>query len=457
MSYKSVTAAISFSLLLLAGCGKEEKNDLDVKQLSPAKTKSTDLSGAVKTEKSASEKKKQDDAEYRSPVFELKNWNSDVKKSEVKDNAGNIQREEENDEAETSADNSKAEKLKAPEDSLADEIIPDKVKIAWSPQWDYHGIGGVNLPDAVISPDQSVLAIIEKTGEEKGPNGSRIIIFNTYDWDILRVHEFRENKFSIMRFIGEGNLLAVWEERQQELKRPFALLLIETDSGKIFSSSNAVKKPVCDIAVAGDRIFVKPTGDSPEAIMIFKSSDLSSKPVNVKSENTRGVFAVSPDLNTIAFAGEKSVEIMDAEGNIKEKTPLNAEKDYQISSAVFAGKNNGLAVVSNMKPAYFVKGDKVKMFSDLSGRTAFFNNNANCLAVGSPRNDSIILYSLPELKETGSIIPHAIRPKTQGSIVLISFLKHYEKYIALDSFGNLSMYAKAGKRWKKQIIFSAQK
>lgn len=447
------------TVLFLCGCGKKDKTDVEVKQLAPAKAKPAEDLGAVKTAKKDEElKKKEGDQEFKSPVFELKNWEGDIQKPEVKDNSKNIEFDEKDEEDGSAADEkTKSVKLETPKDSLAGRTIPGNVKIKWSPQWIYQGVGGVNLPDVALSEDQSVLAIMETIGEPKGPNGTRIILFDTYSWEILRLHEFKDCKFSMMRFIGSGDTLAVWEEKQQDLKKPFAIVIVKTDDGKIIASTNALKKPVSGIAVAGDSLFVKPTGDGPEDVQVFNISDLNSAPSSAKSRNAGGVFAVSNDRSTVVLAGEAYVEIFDAEGNPRDSIRLDAGKDYQVSSATFAGRNDCVAIVSNLKPSYLIKGGKAKMISEISGRAVICSDKNDCIIAGSPKNDRVVFYGLPELNEKDAITPSSALPRTTGQAVMIAFLKHHGRYAVLDTSGNLCLYLKSGKRWKKQLIFSAQK
>ena len=84
--------------------------------------------------------------------------------------------------------NNDFQEQKPPAKSSATKLRQDK-NYFWLPRWHFVGKGEVYLPGADISEDRSLLAILETVpgGPEK-KQGTMIILINTYNWNISRIH-----------------------------------------------------------------------------------------------------------------------------------------------------------------------------------------------------------------------------------------------------------------------------
>ena len=450
-------------LSLPFGCGNNEAVNA-----SPAKDNNVSSSNrkvdvtksvvqADKSELPKETKQTAEDPDFVKPVFQLKNWDKDVKKTEVADDSSNITKEKKGPDEKDTLDDSDI-MLKTPSECLAGKLPSNNEKIIWTPKWSFDGTGGVRLPAFGLSQDKSVLAIIETTGTREGPNGSRIILFNTYNWQILRIHEFPENKITRLCFINERNRMALWSEKQNSLKRPYELIVTGIDKGGIKSSSREIKADITDISSIGDHVLVKSLANAPENIYCFDSDDISKPAKRLSSLNSGGVFAISPDKARFALAGNKNIEIFESAGLSLIKK-IEVDVDYTPENAVFAGKNDWIAISAYNKPAFLLKDTLKKQFCDISGHTLNYNSEDKVLFMEKYLNNQISVFEVPDLTEVSDFIPANVNPKTKGYALFTDYLEHQNKYVVIDSYGNLCLYAKysKSKKWKKKIILSAKK
>ncbi|MCX6985804.1 MAG: hypothetical protein NT118_13805 [Lentisphaerae bacterium] len=415
------------------------------------------LGGDQKEPVSVPSAKDNADSEFTSPVFQLKNWDKDVKKPEVEDDASNIIKESKDpDGKDTFAESDIT--LKTPPECLAGKLPPGNEKILWTPKWFFEGTGGIRLPAFSLSQDKSVLAVIETTGTNAGPNGSRVILFNTYNWQILRIHEFPENKITKLCFINERNRMALWSEKQTSIKKPYELIVTGIDKGGIKYYSREIKSEITDIISFDDHVLVKSLADAPESIYCFDSDDISKPAKRLSSSNSGGVFALSPDRTRFALAGNKSIEIFESAGlALIKKTEVDV--DYTPENAVFAGRNDWFAISAYNKPAFFLKDTLKKQFCDISGHTLNYNSADKALFIEKYLNNQISVFEVPDLTEVADFIPANVTPKTKGYALFIDYLEHQNKYLMIDSYGNLCLYAKylKSKKWKKKIILGVKR
>ncbi|HCE45397.1 MAG TPA: hypothetical protein DET40_17800 [Lentisphaeria bacterium] len=444
---------IFLGLSLVTGCGKKPENAASSSKSPAGKTESKSSDSRQAGEKKEIEKpaKSGEEGKYEKPVFKLKNWEKDVKKPEVEDDASNITVEKIDADEKDESD----KEINAPAESLASKLVNKSEKILWNPKWYFEGVGGVKLPSICTSPDLSVMAIIETTGTDKGPNGSRIVLINTYNWQILRIHEFQENKFKNICFLPDGKRLALWSEKQSLLKKPYELIIVGIEKGEIQSTSKDIKTDVSDIIAVQGGIMAKSSEE--RTIFCFDPSNISKSSKVIKSSNLQGVFAVSPENDRVVLAGENSIEMFDSAG-LEQIKQISLNENYVPDNAVFAGKSDWIAVSSYNKPGFLFKDGSKKQFCDIMGHSLAFNAEEKLLVFEKYLNNEICVVDVPDFNEIAKFTPSSINPKTKGTAIYAVYLKHLNKYAVVDSYGNLCLYSKylKSKKWRKQLVLSSK-
>jgi len=349
--------------------------------------------------------------------------------------------------------NKEYKNIETPSNTLA-ASIPQKYKYFWLPHWQFKGKGKVMLPGADISTDRSLLAILETVPHENDDYGTMVVLINTYNWTILRIHYYNNKLLTKVFFRPESNQLLVWEKSQNN-KIHKKIHLINIKSGNIVSSSRDINKTLSGIALdmAGNKVYLK-TVNKAKTIYIFDLENLTKKPSKRKCFEEEGYIAVSK--NSLLFAGKEKLVEYKLDSNQKIFEIENKSKIIP-ESIIFLGSNNKLAFSSYMHPMTISIGNKSKQLSTSAGQVIFYRQDIDLLAFEEYKNRQITFFSMSDLESTAKLIPRKIKPKTKAGALFLSYLPHMERYIVLDKKGNLCLYHKPGKKWRKKILFSAKK
>lgn len=342
----------------------------------------------------------------------------------------------------------------APSNSLAARLR-EKNSYFWLPKWHFIGQGEVYLPSAAISNDCSLLAILETVPhgvQEK--KGTMLILINTYNWNIARIHYFKDKLLTKIFFISNKREVLVWEEAQLDVKHR-QIHKINIASGKIESSSRDIADPLSGIAISaeGDKVFMATANES-KIFYVFEVDNLEQKPTKRKC-NIEEAFVATFNNRVTLFGKSK---ITTYKTNFPQKVREIPNPSGNIPDvAVFAGAEDKIAYSTYLKPVTINVGKQTKTLSKSAGRVIFYRQDINTLAFEEFMNRQITFVSMDDFSVITNLIPSRIKPKTQAGALLFSYLKHHDRYVLLDTQGTLCLYHKPGKKWRKQIIFSATK
>ncbi|OGV52214.1 MAG: hypothetical protein A2017_18390 [Lentisphaerae bacterium GWF2_44_16] len=390
--------------------------------------------------------------------IKVKNWDDSKEKPKIENDRQNVIIEKKSDisnsEKTAKSSKKKGESSTPPSSTAAKIALSDKV-IEWKPQWRYKGIGGPWLPDANLSPDLSLIAIVETTGKDDGPYGSRIVFVNTYNWNIVRIIEL-DRKISRICYVPTTEYIICWAEKQLSLKQPHSLLLVDCKSGNIISASNLIKDQISSLACdsSGERLFAKSAENND--IYIFNAQDFQKKPKILKSKSKGGSATSSADNSILAVAGENILEIFNYKNYTLLKT-VNLPDGFNADKILFAGDSRMMAISSQDEKVLFLRGDVQKIISDFYGNVLFFNPKNNILTVGRENKGNIVVLSVPSLDEIATFAPKNVKPATYAPIILAEYLPNRDGIVMLDEHGNMYLMTQPSKRWKKTMIFSAKK
>ena len=338
-----------------------------------------------------------------------------------------------------------------PQNSLAGKI-ENKEKYSWLPNWDFSSKGGVRLPDADLSPDKSLIALIDNVSSPESNTSSLIVLINTYNFKINAIYFFSGKFFTKVRFVKGKKELIVWEKIQDEAGGG-RLHCISLKNGKIKSSTEHIKALSVSFAVNEKRgILIVKTSNDNKKIYLFKISDLTQTPESLKCSQTKGTVAVSPDLTRFALAGSDGIEVFKFSDNMRLK--FIKTKTENIPDSFIFISNDIFATLSYSNPLYIVAEDKAKSLCPQSGRKLFYRKDINSIVFEKYIYKAIAVINLKTFETTGSFVPQKLKPKTLGDAVLIGYLPHLKKYIVLDDQGNMALYYRPGRRWHKKAIFT---
>lgn len=339
-------------------------------------------------------------------------------------------------------------------DTLAAAVGKPGKKFHWSPKWLLSkGIGGVRLPDIAISPDRSVLVVIETVGAASGPFGGRIIAINPENGDILRVYELKNFFPKIIAFVPGARKLVFWSAGQTLVKSCNELVSLDLSSGEIGSAVPAGSADIADLAVSsdGDWIFLKPAGE--KEILRFSIDEPAAPPVKIISANANGRFAVNESL--LALAGESRLEVFSAEDGRPVKT-IAIPTGHRIRGLTFAGRDDWFAFNTAEGRTALVKNKSIWDLSPHGTPLLFFDRGNGWLGVGLQKKNEVCFFKpLDPENKLSRFLPASVRPATRSPIRFMAPLKRRDSFIAIDKAGRFMRLERDKKRWRKSVLLDA--
>ena len=326
---------------------------------------------------------------------------------------------------------------------------------SWLPHWDFSGKGGVRIPDAAISTDKSLIAILDNVSSHKGQSSTLIVLINTYNFNINAIYYFQGHQFTKVKFVSSQPELVVWEQNQQGEKSG-VLHLIDLKKGKIAGSSGIINALSANFALSNDgkTIILKPLAGK-QKLYLFSVDALSQTPLSLKCDQKDGIITVSKNSEFFSLIGEKEIEIFKFSDKRKLK---NIQINLQaVPDDAICIDNNKFAMLSYNSPLLVVINEDPKKICDLAGRRLFFRDDNQTIVFEEYKNRAISIADLKRLELIDSFSPEKLKPTTKGGALLLSYLPQIERYMVLDNQGNLSLFYRPGRRWRKEVIFSAEK
>lgn len=344
-----------------------------------------------------------------------------------------------------------------PEDCFAAAAALRNRKLEWTPSPDRsRSTGGAMVLDAAVSPDESALILLERTGVEPGPFGARLIVFNLHNGEIVNALEFNDRTFKRIALLPGSTRILALQAAQKELDCPEKLLLIESSTGEIAAESPPVAGAVSGLAVAGKKILMSLPGS--REVLEVDADDLAGRPKVLTLRRPAEFVLVAPggDWLFSVAAGEVECYRLNDTGAQLDRTvklPENLRPEFGAvtdgdTPAPVLGRAGGRTVV--------VWGDNCRIIAERSGRAAAWNAEANLLFLNLAARDALAIYPLPGnfAAETESSVGD-MTPATRGDIRwLFAGRGLSTPVLVVDHRANVYRMTLAKKRWKKQLIFS---
>ncbi|MGE4563436.1 MAG: hypothetical protein AB7F32_01075 [Victivallaceae bacterium] len=345
-----------------------------------------------------------------------------------------------------------------PRGSIAGMVTLPNKKIEWTPSLDpSRSTGGARLCDAVLAPDESAIAILERVGAGEGPFGSRVVFLNLFNSRLANVLTAADRKLSRIAILpGSGQVLALQEAQPDLGQSPRLVLLSVRHPGEIIESAE-FGEPASDWVVAGDQALVK-LADS-NKLLIFRTDRLGDAPREVNLRWPGGLLFVSADGRVLINVTDRMIEYRKIDGDEfvpwkVQKLPENFKADF---GAVIGRDGESLVIGQSGSCAYFVHGDAIREISSRSGRGAVWNESEKMLVLSLDKNDSLGLVQLPSQLAVTQVTPAGkLRPATLGEVSWIFCTSGNNMPVwVVDHRANVYKMNPTGRRWNKEVIYRA--
>ncbi len=309
----------------------------------------------------------------------------------------------------------------------------------------------VNLQDAVLSEDKSLLVLLESVlNEDSNKFLNRIVFFDIAKGKIVNGFEFKdENREFESAALSNDNILII-EEFQGDVKKRF--LRFYPLAAKKFTVSASLayelSAGVSDFACVNEFVFVKLENHE---LLLFHKGKLLSR---FHCRAAGGKILISPDSSLINITQSFS-EILKVASN-KQLYSINfynlgtaLELDFAVPikqdlSEVLVGSDKSIKKLVNF-------GSLLDTEYSTSNNIIQYNFKQNILLTLSPKKEEIQLY-LPEgdFKELNY---NTLRPRSQTLIDELFFIgDNNENILILCESGELFVLAKERKKYNKILL-----
>ena len=360
---------------------------------------------------------------------------------------------------------------KLPDDSLAEKITDVNAETVptWRPAFASQGFRGARLDAFAVSQDGSVLAIAERTGTTNGPNGTRIVLFNTSNWQAIRVFTV-DRMLKKLAFVPGGASLAAIALPQLVRKQDFGLSVLDLAAGGeqdflplSFPFNEKIAPEDIALLPMQDRIICSGFfGSTVFCIHLPVGKDPEFPFHTFETVSPASAFAITPDGKSVAAVSQKAIEYFD----------LNPAAKYRRKSFTILDLGwkpvdvhflNGAQTDFILCPAY--REDSPPLFvrssakDSLDGRSAGFAipmENGKQIGVAFKVKGRIDVIDPATLEAVDSVILEQLRPATTGDTAFVFYHDAIGAFCVIDTNGNCFAVGKkeGEKRWQKRIIWN---
>ena len=404
----------------------------------------------------------------------IRNWQNEDETKKVQDDRSNVYIEKGN------TDRNFAD---TPKSSSAFRAGSRTESYEWNPKWHFYGVGEVRIPDAAMSSDKSLLAIVENTGKKGKLSGSRIILFNTYNYRVVKIIEVEKRKINKICFIPNTEKIACSAERQLQIKQSSSLLLIDCVN-KDISVNQKLNDEIRAIAAGMDGTYIFMLSSGSNDIYMLKTASWDNHPETMKNSDSAPSAMLVTKANTLLLASSGNIRQYDAvTGQFFDNISL--PHDFTPTKIVEDPKSKIMVLMENRGRAYILNGKRNKKFYEGAGNVGTYMGGWHLFLMLN-RSGTLTQFELPGYEQGKKYIrADSMRPKTKGSIMNMWFLpeipdkeaieaaakpkkrkskskkeippKRTSGVLVLDSLGNIYFLKPAKRMWRKQLILSAKK
>ena len=364
---------------------------------------------------------------------------------------------------------------KRPDGSLAEKITDADAETVttWRPSFASQGFRGARLDAFAVSPDGSVLAIAERTGTYNGPNGTRIVLIDTSNWQVIRVFTVGR-LLKKLAFVPGGTTLAAFVFSQSWSEK-FGLAFLDLAAGReesflplpLLTTNERPTYPE-DIALAATPGFVFCTGR-----YIFRKPEVYCVPIppakdeavpyhTFETASPAAALALTPDGKSLAAASQSAIEYFDLDpaANFRRRSITQLDLGWIPVDLHFL---NGAQTDFILCPAYWHDSPPVFVRSaakeSLDGRSAGFAvpmEQGAQIGVAFKVKGRIDVVDPASLEAVDSVILEQLRPATTGDTAFVFYHDAIHAFCVIDTNGNCFAVGRqqGEKRWQKRIIWN---
>ncbi|MBS1368661.1 MAG: hypothetical protein HPZ91_01785 [Lentisphaeria bacterium] len=344
---------------------------------------------------------------------------------------------------------------------LAALVAANGVIYDWSPSPDPMRVtGGADLVDAFLSPDESLLALFERTGGKEGPNATRVLCFNLLNSKLVRAFTVADRKLAAAAFVPGSTLFVAPQLAQEAFNQPDRLVAVDLRTGSVKSESLPFEQPVRSFAVNAERSFV--TLEKSENILMIPHEAFEAPARQIRTLVREPELLLTPDGSRLVVYGNGRMELYNAAIPVPELlSSREIPEDFKPSRAIAASDDASVLVFLDPSgKAYLYAGG---IFRALDGKvtgTGCCRLADRKLFLGIQQKEAVSLYSLPnEVEPQATCAPGELRPRMTGRNfrLFVRTSTAEPELILIDNRANIFELTVKPRRWQKRLLFEAAK
>ncbi|QSH40441.1 hypothetical protein P0136_13250 [Lentisphaerota bacterium ZTH] len=347
--------------------------------------------------------------------------------------------------------------IHTPADTTAAAALINGCKFSWQPTWRFQGAGTVWL-NAHQSNDCSLLTLVENSQNSRRERSSILVLMNLFN---ARVVNFALlNGIDIINFcpIPDNNkIIALVKSPPTEYsnKNSYKLILFSQYDGKKIAAGEVFQYELNTMQVSNNGAFLLAAPENQSGVILYRTDNLNKILQRIKTPGTVTVAAVQGE--GFLLGGRNFIVKLDKEGSSWKisrcyKVPRRFKPDKMVS----CGSRNFAVIATGGPGFYYNSGDFVKL-SDSCGAALAWDPKKRQIILTRQRNSGIIVVDAQApVLDKQLILPNKIKPRTRGRVTGLFPDPGGKAFFALDDKGTMMKFFKAGRRWKKNIIFTAQ-
>lgn len=308
----------------------------------------------------------------------------------------------------------------------------------------------LNIRDAILSDDQSLLILLESARNSNEENLNRIIFFDTANNRIINAFEFNNTeKEYIQGALTLNNFLVVEEFNKKEKK--FSLQFYPLTTKKFNSAKNSHTLPgtISDLLIHESSVFVK-IADTPE--LICYQNGLFHSKVNCREKGGKLLLSPQGDIINITAKGTEFFRI----GNEQKLYSFNFNNiaiDFDIDFVVPIQGDLMQILIGNDEVIKNLVNLKTLSDSDFATTNGIiqYNFKQNYLLTLSGKKEQLFLHYPDLLYE---LTYNTLKPRSKTLIEKLFFFGENDSNIMiLCESGELFLLHKERRKFKKTLLF----
>lgn len=345
-----------------------------------------------------------------------------------------------------------------PSNTLAGKLTDQSKKIIWRPQIRPGGefLGLPWLITATLSQDRSIFAVVERTGADKGPYGSRIVLINTFDFAVLKVIETSYSLRQIIVDDGRDMIYALAYE-QKVMEQQQSILEINLKTETVSTLLTLKKQTVQDFVVSAKagKFFLRYANEEP--LYVYPVINPASGSVKTIQTHPDDFIGLSETDKTLTVFGSKKIVDYDFNDLAPYQT-RHIPFDKKPKKIFNLGSRDRWAVVNYENKTLLYLGGQILVVNDGAGEFVFADPVSGTFYAEQQFQNIIGIFKIMPFGKIENIEPLKLFPKSSAPPLFADFLSTGSRILYLDRAGALWVFAKnRTARWSKIAILSAER